>query len=90
MAGTLSEFEHSAGPLLGDAMALTFSSVLKLFWLTTMFDTICQARSMLYNAFPYDVQGSTYFEKATLPEGALTDIPVSSAVRSSDFLTVRA
>jgi hypothetical protein len=54
-----------------------------------MFNTIRQTHQMLYNAFPYDVLDGSYMEKVALPEGALTDIPVSSAVRSSDFFSVR-
>ena len=38
-----------------------------------------------YNTLPYDVLDGTYFDKATLPEGPLTNIAVSNSVRSSDF-----
>jgi hypothetical protein len=53
-----------------------------------MFATIRSARTLLYNALPYDVLDGAYFETVELPEGPLTDIHVSSGERSSDFFTV--
>ena len=53
-----------------------------------MFATIRSARTLLYNALPYDVLDGAYFETVELPEGPLTDIHVSSGERSSDFFNV--
>ena len=70
-----------------DGPHLTFFLNIKTIF-AAMFATIRSAHAMLYNAYPYDVLEGTYLETIVLPEGPLTDIPVSSGVRSSDFFTV--